>query len=165
MQRIPGCVETSGPLGCTSAEAQTPGLATAHHREILKVGAAVLVMGRLLIVRKKGTPSYILPGGKPEQGENDSQTLVREIQEELGCELNPQSIEFLGSFSDSAADLLNTKVTIRLYAAQLVGDPSPRAEIETIKWYCPNFDSDYSLAPSLRNQIVPFLFKQERFDG
>jgi 8-oxo-dGTP diphosphatase len=133
-----------------------------QHREILKIGVAVTDRGRLLLVRKKGTSSYILPGGKPEGGEDDLQTLVREIQEELGCGVDPRSVTFLGSFSDTAADILDTTVIIRLYAAKLVGDPSPRSEIETVKWYCPNVDSSRSLAPSLRNQIVPFLCARRR---
>src|SRR5260370_31453745 len=135
------------------------------HREILKVGLGVTDMDRLLVVRKKGAPSYILPGGKPENGEDDLQALAREIEEELGCQLNPETIVFLGCFSDAAADMVNTTVTVRLYAAQLVGDPSPHAEIENLKWFSPNADSTSSLAPSLQNHIVPFLFAQGRLAG
>jgi 8-oxo-dGTP diphosphatase len=82
------------------------------HREILKVGLVVTDMGRLLVVRKKGTLSYILPGGKHREGEDDFQALAREIEEELGCRLNPATIVFLGCFSDAAADMINTTVTI-----------------------------------------------------
>ena len=133
-----------------------------NHREILKVGLAVTDTDRLLVVRKKGTSSYILPGGKPENGEDDLQALAREIEEELGCQLNPATIVFLGCFSDAAADMVNTTVTVRLYTAQLVGDPSPQSEIENLKWFCPNAESGSSLAPSLQNHIVPFLFSQGR---
>jgi 8-oxo-dGTP pyrophosphatase MutT (NUDIX family) len=45
--------------------------------EILKVGLAVTDADRLLVVRKRGAPSYILPGGKPEQGEDDLQAFPR----------------------------------------------------------------------------------------
>jgi 8-oxo-dGTP diphosphatase len=135
------------------------------HHEILKVGLAVTDMDRLLVVRKKGGSSYILPGGKPEAGEDDLQALTREIEEELGCQLNRATIVFLGSFSDSAADMVNATVTVRLYAAQLVGDPAPQAEIENLKWFCPNSESSVSLAPSLQNHIVPFLFAQGRLAG
>ena len=131
--------------------------ATREEREILKIGLAVTEMGRLLVVRKKGTRSYILPGGKPEKGEDDLQALSREVEEELGCSLNPRTVSFLGSFSDTAADLQGTTVTVRLYTAELIGVPSPCAEIETVKWYSPNLDSGDILAPSIQNQILPFL--------
>jgi len=131
--------------------------ATPNGREILKIGLAVTAMGRLLVVRKRGTKSYILPGGKPEKGEDDFQALSREVEEELGCTLNPKTVSFLGAFTDTAADMQGTTVTVRLYTAELVGEPSPRAEIETMKWYSPNVDSSDLLAPSIQNQILPFL--------
>jgi 8-oxo-dGTP diphosphatase len=69
---------------------------------------------RLLLVRKRGGKSYILPGGKLEAGENDLDALVREIDEELGCTLDRETIVFLGAFSDIAADLTDTTVLVRL---------------------------------------------------
>lgn len=131
-------------------------------REILKIGLAVTNEDRLLVVKKRGTVSYILPGGKPEPGENDLDALAREVEEELGCRLDMTTITFLGSFSDVAADMENTTVTVRLYYAQLDGNPSPQSEIETLKWFRPNTDSVHSLAPSLQNHIVPFLLSQGR---
>jgi 8-oxo-dGTP diphosphatase len=125
-------------------------------REIVKVGLVVTDRDSLLLVKKRGGPSYILPGGKPEKGENDIQALSREIDEELGCTLNIASVSFLGSFSDVAADLVDTMVTVRLYGASLVGEPSPQAEIESIKWFRPISDKA-RLAPSLENKILPFL--------
>jgi 8-oxo-dGTP diphosphatase len=107
-------------------------------REIVKIGLAVTEKGRLLLVRKKGTSSYILPGGKPDNGEDDLRALAREIRKKLGCRLELRTICFLGSFSDVAADMHDTKVTVRLYAGELIGDPSPQSEIENIKWHCPN---------------------------
>ena len=126
-------------------------------REVLKVGLAVTSENGLLLVRKKGGESYILPGGKPEAGENDRDTLVREIEEELGCQIEPESLQFLGSFSDVAADLEGTTVTVRLYSAVLIGRPRPLAEIDRLEWFRPDAQPELSLAPSLQNHIVPFL--------
>jgi 8-oxo-dGTP diphosphatase len=126
-------------------------------REILKVGLAVTSDAGLLLVRKKGGVSYILPGGKPEVGENDYDALVREIEEELGCHIESGSLHYLGSFSDVAADLEHTTVTVRLYSARLLGSPCPRAEIEDLEWFRPDEPAALALAPSLQNHIVPFL--------
>ncbi len=128
-------------------------------KHILKVGLAVIDGARVLVVRKRGGFRFILPGGKPESGENDVQTLRREIEEELGCGLDDKTIEFLGDFTDTAADMTDTTVTVRLYKGRLDGRPSPRSEIETLRWVASGED-DGSLAPSLRNQILPFLFSQ-----
>jgi 8-oxo-dGTP diphosphatase len=133
-----------------------------QQREIVKIGLAVTIENRLLLVRKKGGESYILPGGKPELGEDDRQALIREIEEELGCGIDLDTFSYLGSFSDIAADLLNTTVTVRLYTAGLIGSPSPQSEIEKLAWFRPDAESDLSLAPSLQNHIVPFLCSNGR---
>jgi 8-oxo-dGTP diphosphatase len=131
-----------------------------HHNEIVKIGLAVTDGARLLLVRKRGGRSYILPGGKPERGEDDFQALAREIDEELGCGIDASSVYYLGAFSDVAADLENTVVTVRLYAARLTGSPAPTSEIEQLEWFSPHVASRITLAPSLQNQIVPFLCAQ-----
>ncbi|GAA2664588.1 NUDIX domain-containing protein [Nonomuraea recticatena] len=42
------------------------------------VAAAVIDRGRLLVVSKKSAPDlFYLPGGKPEPGESEEQTLAR----------------------------------------------------------------------------------------
>ena len=126
------------------------------HKHILKVGLAVKNSNCLLVVRKRGTSSYILPGGKPERNEDDVTTLVRELNEELGCRVLVESLVFLGTFSDVAADHKKTAVTVRLYAGKLVGEPKPQSEIEEIKWVDLH-EKNPHLAPSLKNSIVPFL--------
>jgi 8-oxo-dGTP diphosphatase len=126
-------------------------------REITKIGLAVIDDNRLLLVRKRGSGIYILPGGKPEQGENDVQALVREVQEELGCRIAPEDLIFLGSFSDQAAEWPEVRVTVRLYTGTLIGNPSPRAEIDQLLWLNPQGQQPPNLAPSLRNSILPFL--------
>jgi 8-oxo-dGTP diphosphatase len=128
-------------------------------REIIKIGLAVVQDGRLLLVRKRGSDCYILPGGKPERGEDDRTALRRELREELGCTLNPRRVRYLGAFHDRAAGLSDTEVMVKLYAGTLVGNPSPQAEIEQLIWFDPHTDASSELAPSLRNSIVPHLFQ------
>jgi 8-oxo-dGTP diphosphatase len=51
----------------------------------------------MLLVRKRGTTTFMKPGGKRDDGEDDLTTLRRELTEELGCQL--VSAELLGHFS------------------------------------------------------------------
>lgn len=126
-----------------------------RHRRVLKIGLAAIDHGQLLVVRKRGTPSFILPGGKPEAGEDDLGALAREIDEELGCSIKCPMFE--GSFSDTAADLPGLRVVVRLYSGQLVGTPRPAAEIEELAWLNLKNPTGMKLAPSIRNQILPYL--------
>jgi 8-oxo-dGTP diphosphatase len=123
-------------------------------QELLKVGLASIKEEHLLVVRKRGTASFILPGGKPEGHEDDLTALKRELQEELGCGV--VGATFQGAFTDQAADLVNTVVTVRLYAGHLRGTPRPASEIEEMAWVS-LWGPKLPLAPSLTNQILPHL--------
>jgi 8-oxo-dGTP diphosphatase len=127
--------------------------------DIIKIGLAVIRDDCLLLVRKRGSDCLILPGGKPEGGEDDLTALTREIDEELGCTLDHERIRYLGNFRDRAAGQPDTEVVVKLYAGPLVGNPIPRAEIEQLIWYNPRTGSGTGLAPSLTNSIVPYLFE------
>jgi len=123
-------------------------------RVIEKVGLAVIIAGRLLVVRKHGSATFILPGGKPEPSETRLETLAREIFEELGCGvLEPY---FLGSFADRAADA-SGGVNVHLYKGDLKGAPVAQAEIEELDWIDLHCAVSKPLAPSIMNQILPFL--------
>ncbi len=55
------------------------------------VGAAILRDGRVLAARRTSPPAdaghFEFPGGKVEDGEDPGAALVREITEELGCQI------------------------------------------------------------------------------
>jgi 8-oxo-dGTP diphosphatase len=126
-------------------------------REITKIGLAVINGDRVLLVRKRGSDFYILPGGKPEKNETDFETLSRELEEELGCGLASDQLRFLGAFRDEAAGMPGVKVTVRLYTGALIGTPQPHAEIDSLVWWTRTEHQLSTLAPSLRNSILPFL--------
>ena len=125
---------------------------------IEKVGLAVLDGERLLVVRKRGGRLFILPGGKPEGAETATQTLVRELDEELGCKVDAPHL--LGTFMDKAAGNDDAVVVVRLYGGSLVGEPVPQAEIEEAAWVNIRRPTSLPLAPSILNFILPYLRKQ-----
>jgi len=132
-------------------------------REITKIGLAVLKENCLLLVRKRGSDFYILPGGKPERGEDDISALAREIDEELGCHFEMHTLSYIGSFSDIAAGMSRTKITVKLYLGELVGEPTPTSEIDEVLWLDPSKAFATRLAPSLINSIIPHLFSSDAF--
>jgi 8-oxo-dGTP diphosphatase len=91
--------------------------------------------GRVLSTRSRGKDRYYLPGGKREPGETDTQTLLREIWEELTVALDPASLQLRGVFTAPAhGHAPEVLVQMTLYAATYTGTLQPAAEIEEVVW-------------------------------
>lgn len=90
---------------------------------------------RILSTKSFGKDKYYLPGGKREGNETDQQTLVREIKEELNVVINPQSINFFGTFRAQAhGHAPNILVQMTCYKADYSGTLQASSEIEEVKW-------------------------------
>ena len=113
--------------------------------------------GRMLLVRKRGTTTFMKPGGKRDAGEDDLTTLARELGEELGCRL--VSAELLGHFSAPAANEAGFTVQSATYLATVAGEISARAEIDEIVWIDPTAPGDLRLAPLLTERVLPALLE------
>ena len=123
----------------------------------------------LLMVRKRGTTSFMLPGGKPEPGETAQDTVVREIREELGLRLDESQLFFLGTFTAPAANEARHTVTGHVFVCETVpadlniDAPQCLQEIEDIDWFSyeqlpPDTDAR-QFAPLTRTQVIPALVK------
>ena len=78
---------------------------------------------KLLVVRKRNTTAFMLPGGKPEAGESSEVTLRREWQEELG--VTPTgSLTLLGQFQADAANEQGYQVRATAYLIHHIGNES-----------------------------------------
>ena len=115
--------------------------------------------GRVLLVRKRGTTAFMQPGGKRDPGEDDIETLAREIDEELGCQLVPDSIRPLGEFDAISANEPGFRVRASLYEIAVAGDIAPKAEIETMLWIDPAAPADIPLAPLTRDHVLPLAMR------
>ncbi|RSM81462.1 DNA mismatch repair protein MutT [Amycolatopsis sp. WAC 01375] len=91
--------------------------------------------GRVLGARSRGKSVFYLPGGKREPGETDTETLIREVREELTVEIDPASIESAGVF-EAQADGHATGLLVRTtcYTAEFSGILKAGSEIDEITW-------------------------------
>jgi 8-oxo-dGTP diphosphatase len=124
---------------------------------VIRVVAAVTrdEAGRVLLVRKRGTRTFMQPGGKRDIGESDVAALTREIGEELGCRVVAQSARPLGTFDCAAANEPGFRVQAAVYAVEVDGDATPRAEIDEMIWADPAALPDVPLAPLTRDHVLP----------
>jgi 8-oxo-dGTP diphosphatase len=120
--------------------------------------------GRVLLVRKRGTTAFMQPGGKRDSGEDDITALAREIDEELGCRLVPDSIRSLGEFDAISANEPGFRVRAALYEIDVTGEIAPKAEIEAMIWIDPAAPAGIPLAPLTRDHVLP-LASRKRVAG
>jgi 8-oxo-dGTP diphosphatase len=112
-------------------------------------------LGRMLVVRKRGTAAFMQPGGKRDAGEDDLTALDRELGEELGCRMVPGSARPLGQFDCAAANEPGWRVRASIYAVNVRGDVVPQAEIAEVLWIDPEAPVSIVLAPLARDHVLP----------
>jgi 8-oxo-dGTP diphosphatase len=130
---------------------------------IHKIAAVVIQNNKFLLVRKKGANIWTSLGGHKEEGENEEQTLLREIKEEMGCSAKIE--KKLGDFEAKAGED-DAMVRLSTYLVNLEGpiifeDP----ELEEYNF----FDKDYEkqgikLPDSLKYGVIPYCIKNNLLD-
>lgn len=92
--------------------------------------------GQLLLIRNSygNRGVWLLPGGGIRPWETAERAAVREIQEELGCEIT--DVRPGGEFASSAE---GKRDTVHLFAARCIGDPRADAlEVAEARFFAPD---------------------------
>jgi 8-oxo-dGTP pyrophosphatase MutT (NUDIX family) len=94
---------------------------------------------RLLVVEDADTGTWVAPGGFIEPGEHPAETVVRELREELGIEVEPFNI--LGVFGGDGFEVVysngdRTSYVMTLFECRIVrGTPQPDGEeLRHVRW-------------------------------
>ena len=123
----------------------------------IRIAAALLNRpdGFTLLVRKRGTPFFMQPGGKIESSEHPAVALCRELSEELGLAIDPSEPSYLGRFSATAANEAGATVEAEIFQLQVNSQIVPAAEIEEVVWMDPAKPGSLALAPLTRDHVLP----------
>lgn len=126
---------------------------------VINIAAACLfdARGRVLLVRKRGSRYFMLPGGKKECGETAVQALAGELDEELALTIDTSSLEPLGQFEDVAANEPDCRVHAEVFIGRLHRPAVPRAELDALAWLDIEAPEAALLAPLFERQVMPAL--------
>jgi 8-oxo-dGTP diphosphatase len=126
---------------------------------VIVIVAAVIEdeLGRLLLVRKRGTDRFMQAGGKIDPGETPAEALMRELGEELAVVVEPQDLEYLGRFHAPAANEAGYVVDAEVFFVSLGTGPEASAEIQELMWMAPADAHRVRLAPLTSEVLLPLL--------
>ena len=121
----------------------------------LVVAALVREAGRVLLSRRRADQAmpnrWEFPGGKVERGEDPEAALIREVREELGCDVELEGIQEVVFHAYEEFDLY-----MLVYATRVVGGTPRAIQVAEVAWVpaaeLPALDllpADYPLARKL----------------
>lgn len=128
-------------------------------RRILLVAACALVDadGRILLAQRPEGKTlaglWEFPGGKVEPGETPEETLIRELDEELGIRTKVACLAPLTFASHTYEDF---HLLMPLYICRRFEGTAHGREGQAIKWVRPKALRDYPMPPA-DEPLIPFL--------
>jgi 8-oxo-dGTP diphosphatase len=154
--------ESSHEVPVAAQPQESPGVSAqgagvAPRPTVLRVAAGIVTdgSGRTLLVRKIGTSIFMQAGGKIERGESAFDALARELLEEIGLEVDPDTTEYLGSHRAIAANEPNTVVRAEVFAVSTRQVLRASSEIAELLWIDDVENIDVELAPLTQDTILP----------
>ena len=109
--------------------------------------------------KEKKVTQYLMPGGQLEE-DSDEECLVREIKEELDCEVDKKSLEYIAEYVAEAA-YPGRDVMIRLYRGNIIGQAKPSSEIGALHWISKEDANNDKVSPIIKKLIIPDLVNKK----
>ena len=106
---------------------------------VVGVGAVVICDGKILLEKRKNEPGkgkWSIPGGLVELGESVEQTVIREVEEETGLEVEkPQHIDIVDNITrDENGEIKYHFVIIDYFVKLKGGTMKAMSDAEELRW-------------------------------
>lgn len=127
---------------------------------IIRIASAIILNKNkeMLVVRKRNSLFYMLPGGKIEANESLIETLIRELKEELDLNFSAADFSFLGTHEAVAVNESNTIVQGNIFILNdslSLSNIVNHSEIEEVTWISKSNYQDFQLAHLLEEFALP----------
>lgn len=122
--------------------------------------------GRILLIHKTDNLLWALPGGAHEPGESIRDTVVREVKEETGYDVEPVTIT--GTYTNPHHVMVYDDGEVRqqfslCFAARLVGGKRrTSSESSEVEWVTPDELGKLDMHPSMRLRIQHYLDRRQQ---
>jgi len=125
------------------------------NQPIVGVGAIIICDGKLLFEKRKNDPGkgkWSIPGGLVELGETVEQTVIREVKEETGLDVEkPEHIDVVDNIVKDSNGKIKYHFVIIDYFLKLKGGTLKAADdAEELRWVALDEAEEYDLTNTLR---------------
>jgi len=137
---------------------------------VIGVGAVVICDGKILLEKRKNEPGkgkWSIPGGLVELGENVEQTVIREVKEETGLEVEkPEHIDVVDNVvRDENGEVKYHFVIIDYFVKLKGGTMKAMSDAEELRWVAFSEVEKYDLTITFRAFFQRNRQKLERLNS
>ena len=117
--------------------------------------------GRVLLIHKTDNGKWALPGGGHDIGESISDTVVREVKEETGYDVQVETIT--GTYTNPRHVMayddgeVRQQFSIAFRATLIGGEAATSSESDEVAWVAPEDIAQLDMHPSMRQRIEDAL--------